>query len=390
MFHLVQPDVFLDNHVSNGADYQYTLTHLFTQHNKLGGSLGEYLHNEMTPALEKNLASKNWDITPFVNVYNEVPEKGFSQFMDLPRYSTGYTTLFNTIGMMVETHMLKPYKQRVESNYEFMKSMIEIVETDSEKIKVLRNDFNETVLQKGTYPLKWVVDTTKTTTINFKGFEGEMVSSDLTGAQRLKYDRTKPFSKDVIYQNYFKSSLEVTIPKAYIIPQGWHNILDLLKLNRVVMTRFKNDTTITVEAYKIDHFETRNMPYEGHYTHYDTRVVSNNKNVTFKKGDFLINTDQIALRYLLETLEPEAPDSFFNWNFLDAILQQKEHFSPYVWEDNAIELLDNNPDLKAEFESKKETDKTFLNNWYAQLNWIYKHSHHYEKTHLQYPVYRIK
>ena len=216
IFHLVQPDVFIDNHVSNGADYQYTLTHLFTQHNKLGGSLGEYLHKNMMPALEKNLALKNWDITPFVNVYNEVPEKGFSQFMDLPRYSTGYTTLFNTIGLMVETHMLKPYKQRVEGNYEFMKSMIEIVATDSEKIKTLRKDVNKTVLKQKTYPLNWVVDTSKTTIISFKGFEGEKISSNLTGAQRLKYDRSKPFSKDVIYQNYFKPSLEVSIPKAYI------------------------------------------------------------------------------------------------------------------------------------------------------------------------------
>ena len=390
VFHLVQPDVFLDNHVSNGADYQYTLTHLFTQHNKLGGSLGQYLHNEMTPALEKNLASKNWDITPFVNVYNKVPEKGFSQFIDLPRYSTGYTTLFNTIGMMVETHMLKPYKQRVEGNYEFMKSMIEIVETDSEKIKLLRKDIYKTILNKNTYPIKWVVDTSKTTTINFKGFEGDMISSDLTGAQRLKYDRTKPFSKDIIYQNYFKPSLEVTIPKAYIIPQGWHNIIDLLKLNQVEMTQFKNDTIITVEAYKIDNYETRNMPYEGHYPHYNTHVVSNKKKLPFRKGDYVINTDQTALRYLLETLEPEAPDSFFNWNFFDPILRQKEHFSPYVWEDNALELLDNNPSLKTEFESKKVTDKVFANNWHAQLNWLYKQSNHYEKAHLQYPVYRTK
>jgi len=390
VFHLVQPDVFLDNHVSNGADYQYTLTHLFTQHNKLGGPLGEYLQNVMTPALEKNLASKNWDITPFVNVYNKVPEKGFTQFMDLPRYSTGYTSLFNTIGMMVETHMLKPYKQRVEGNYEFMKSIIEIVETDSEKIKLLRKDIYKTVLKKKTYPLKWIVDSTKTTIINFKGFEGELVSSDLTGAQRLKYNRTKPFSKDVIYQNYFKPSLVVSIPKAYIIPQGWYNIIDLLKLNQVEMTQLKNDTTITVESYKIDNYKTRNMPYEGHYPHYKTHVVSNIKNVTFRIGDYVISTDQNSLRYLLETLEPEAPDSFFNWNFLDAILQQKEHFSPYVWEDNAIELLDNNPSLKTEFERKKVTDKAFANNWYAQLNWLYKKSDHYEKEHLQYPVYRIK
>tara|TARA_R110002033_G_scaffold5336_3_gene23375 strand:- start:6708 stop:7643 length:936 start_codon:yes stop_codon:yes gene_type:complete len=120
IFHLINPDVFIDNHVSNGADYQYTLTHLFTQHNKLGGNLGDYIHNEMMPKLEQKLAKKKLDITPYVNVFNSVPESGFNQFFDTPRYSTGYTTLWNTLGMMVETHMLKPYKQRVYGTYELM------------------------------------------------------------------------------------------------------------------------------------------------------------------------------------------------------------------------------------------------------------------------------
>ena len=259
-----------------------------------------------------------------------------------------------------------------------------------EKIKDLRKNINKTILKKKVYPLKWTIDSTKTTTINFKGFEGEMISSNLTGAQRLKYDRTKPFSKDVIYQNYFKPSLEVTIPKAYIIPQEWYNIIELLNLNRIEILQFKKDTIVNVEAYKIDKYETRRIAYEGHYQHYNTRVVTDTNEINFRKGDFLIYTNQIGLRYLVETLEPAAPDSFFNWNFFDAILQQKEHFSPYVWEDYAIELLDNNPDLKATFESKKDTDEEFATNWYAQLNWIYKRSDHYEKAHLQYPVYRIK
>ncbi|PNQ73791.1 hypothetical protein C1T31_05510 [Hanstruepera neustonica] len=390
IFHLLKPDVFIDNHVSNGADYQYTLTHLFTQHNKLGGSLGEFLHRELMPQLENKLAEKNWDITPYVNVFNQVPEKGFNQFMDYPRYSTGYTTLWNTLGMMVETHMLKPYKQRVEGTYELMISMIDIIEENHEAIGLLREAAFNGFRIGEKYPLDWEIDESQTSTLLFKGYEGEFVESDITGSNRLKYNRDKPFTKDVDYQNYFKPSVEVTIPKAYIIPQGWHNIIDLLKLNQVEMKRFEKDTIISVQSYKTKDFETRNNSFEGHYPHYNTVVRINEESIAFRKGDYLIPTNQPAMRYLLETLEPNAPDSFFNWNFFDTILQQKEGFSPYVFEDEAIIILRDNPKLKSEFENKKNSDSEFANNWYAQLNWIFERSNHYENAHLQYPIFRLK
>ncbi len=390
IFHLIEPDVFIDNHVSNGADYQYTLTHLFTQHNKLGGDLGHYLHTEMMPALEQKLTKKNWDITPYVNVFNQTPEGGFSQFMDSPRYSTGYTSLFNTLGMMVETHMLKPYKQRVEGTYELMKSMIEITEEHGDKIAKLRKKAVEAMSSKKTYTLLWETDTTQTTTLSFRGFEGDKIQSRVTGLQRLKYDRTKPFTKDIIYRNYFKSGLDIEIPKAYIIPKGWHNVIDLLKLNKVDMTSFKKDTIIRVESYKIEDYKTRPQAYEGHYLHSQVLVSSSQQDINFRKGDYLIKTSQPSMRYIIETLEPQAPDSFFNWNFFDTILQQKEGFSPYVWEDKASELLEKNPEIKTAFETKKQSDTTFAKNWYAQLDWLHKASENYEQAHLQYPIFRIK
>ena len=138
IFHTVNPDGFIDNHVSNGADYQYAITHLFTQHNKLGGDLGEFLETQMRPSLELSLKEKGIDITPYVNVWGTTPEAGWSQFYDSPRYSTGYTTLFNTLGMMVETHMLKPYKTRVEQTYELLFSMLDFTEKKSNEIKTLR------------------------------------------------------------------------------------------------------------------------------------------------------------------------------------------------------------------------------------------------------------
>ncbi|MEQ3666129.1 MULTISPECIES: M14 family metallopeptidase [unclassified Olleya] len=390
IFHLVKPDVFIDNHVSNGADYQYTLTHLFTQHNKLGGTLGNYLHTKMQPNLEAKLATKQWDITPYVNVFNKVPEAGFSQFMDSPRYSTGYTTLFNTLGMMVETHMLKPYKQRVEGTFELMKSMIEIIEEDHEQIKSLRQNYNQQLIAKKTYPLQWEIDTTQTTSLNFKGFEGNMIPSNITDADRLKFDRSKPFTKQITYQNYFKPSLEINIPQAYIIPQGWWNVIELLKLNDVNMTPLSKDSTITVQSYKIDNYQTRSQAYEGHYQHFNTSIKVSEDAITFNKGDYIIKTNQEAFRYLIETLEPQAPDSFFNWNFFDTILQQKEGFSPYVWEDKAELILRQDPKLRINFNLKKSYDKDFASNWYAQLDWIHKQSVNYEKSHLQYPVYRLK
>ncbi|WP_296316888.1 M14 family metallopeptidase [Winogradskyella sp. UBA3174] len=389
IFHLVQPDVFIDNHVSNGADYQYTLTHLFTQHNKLGGKLGAYLHTQMMPQLKQKLEAKSWDITPYVNVFNRTPESGFSQFMDSPRYSTGYTTLFNTLGMMVETHMLKPYKQRVEGTYELMKSMLEITEEQGDRITELRNEQAKTWSAGNTYPLAWAIDTTKSSILKFKGYEGEMIPSELTGVKRLKYDVSKPFTKDVNYQNYFSPTTEVTIPKAYIIPQGWHNVIDLLKLNNVEFTQVENDTTLTVQSYKIEDYKTRTSAYEGHYSHYDTKVKVSKIKLRFRTGDYIIMTNQKAMRYLLETLEPTAPDSFFNWNFFDTILQQKEGFSPYVWEDKAQQLLRANPKLQIEYNIKVSYEEDFANNWYAQLDWLHKQSGNYEKAHLQYPVYRI-
>ncbi|OIQ39998.1 MAG: hypothetical protein BM563_03765 [Bacteroidetes bacterium MedPE-SWsnd-G1] len=389
LFHLVNPDIFVDNHVSNGADYQYTLTHLFTQHNKLGGKIGDYLHHKMMPDIEEKLIQKGHAITPYVNVFNSVPEKGFSQFFDSPRYSTGYTTLFNTFGLMVETHMLKPYKQRVEGTYDLMFSVFDFAIESGESIKYLRSTAADDIVSNGTYPIQWKLDSTKTRTLSFEGYEGSFIKSEITGQKRLKYDRSQPFTKPVTYYDNFKATKEILIPKYYVVPKVLTRVVERLKLNNIEMHPLKSDIAIEVESYKIKDYETGRRPYEGHYLHKNTEIESTIRHQKFNAGDFLIPTNQPGIRYLIEVLEPEATDSFFNWNFFDVILQQKEHFSPYVFEDLALKILEDNQQLKTAFELKKEHDEKFASNWYAQLNYIYENSNHAEKSYLQYPIYRI-
>jgi hypothetical protein len=389
IFHMVKPDVFIDNHVSNGADYQYILTHLFTQHNKLGGELGAYLNDSLMPALQDSLALSGWDITPYVNVFNKPPEIGFQQFMDHPRYSTGYTTLWNTLGMMVETHMLKPYKQRVDGTYMLMKKMIAIAEIDGERIKRLRDEAGRRHLEWEYYPVQWQVDTTQNSVLNFKGFKADTILSEVTGFPRLKFKRDAPFTKNVTYQNYFMPSDSVKIPEAYIIPKQWNKVIELLDLNHIEYTAVENDTLLNVDIYRIQDYETVENPYEGHYLHFNTKVSSTMREVQLKKDDIWVPTNQPGFRYILETLEPTAPDSFFNWNFFDTILQQKEGFSPYVFEDSALKMLQNDSILNREFQLKKNQELSFSENWYAQLEWLFQKSKYYEKAHMQYPVYRF-
>ncbi len=389
IFHRIDPDIFVDTHVSNGADYQYTLTHLFTQHNKLGGELGEYLQKRMIPSFQQSLWEHDWDITPYVNVYNEVPEKGFTQFLDTPRYSTGYAALWNSLGVMIETHMLKPYKDRVEGTYRALLSIMDVSERDWASIKDLRARAQRKYLTERFYPVNFEVDSSNISSLNFKGYEGETITSEITGQERLKFNRDKPIETTIDYYNNYLPSERIEIPRAYVIPQGWWNVIDILKTNKIEMVPFPRDTVMQVEVYKIQDYETRQNSYEGHYPHYNTQVIKSIENVSFRKGDFFIKTFQPGVRYLLETLEPITPDSFFNWNFFDSILQQKEGFSSYVFEDEALQLLEEKPNLKEEFEKKKQEDREFSGSSSEQLNWIYKRSGKYETSHLRYPVFRV-
>ncbi len=155
------------------------------------------------------------------------------------------------------------------------------------------------------------------------------------------------------------------------------------------MKEIEKDTLMHVEFYRIEDFKTTEKPFEGHYLHFDTQISVHKEQIQLHKGDFWIPVNQPAKRYLIEALEPEATDSFFNWNFFDVILEQKEYFSPYLFEEIALEFLKENPQVKDSLENKKKNDKKFAKNSYEQLDWIYRQTPHYEKTHLRYPIFRI-
>ncbi|MDP4264041.1 MAG: M14 family metallopeptidase [Bacteroidota bacterium] len=390
IFHLADPDVFVDNHVSDGADYQHVMTLLTSQHNKLGGVMGDFMDKQFEPALYSLMKEKGYDLVPYVNSFGDTPENGWPEYWDSPRYGSGYGTLWHTFSFVPETHMLKPYDQRVKSTYALMQSFIEFTAKNSEQIKKLREQTKQAVKSAVEFPISWALDRSQFKEITYKGYEAGHKPSEVSGLPRLYYDRNKPFEKTVKIFNYFPPKSFIKKPAAYIIPQGWWKVIELLKLNKVQMSQFKKDTTIGVEVYKIDDYKTAPRQYEMHHLNSDVKVTASQQKISFRKGDWYIPMNQEANRFLIETLEPQAEDSYFAWNYFDAILGQKEGYSAYAFEDIAAEYLKTNPGMKSQLEQKRAADTAFANNGRAQLNWVYQNSPWFEPVYSQYPVYRIK
>lgn len=389
IFHELNPDVFVDNHVSNGADYQHVMTLLTSQHSKLGGEMGEYINRVFEPAMYKSMQKKGYDLIPYVNVWGKTPDNGWNEYVDSPRYSSGFGTLWSSFCFVPETHMLKPYAQRVDATYELMVSFIEFTSANSKEIKSLRNQTIAKEISQKEFTIGWKHNPDKFQYYLFKGFEAGYKKSEVSGLDRLYYDRNKPYEKQIPIYNQFDAEIVVKKPQAYIIPQGWWKVVDLLKLNQVEMKQLEKDTEIEVEVYKIENYEAAPVAYESRHINSKVEISKTIQKRQFRKGDWYIPMNQKANRFLMETLEPQATDSYFAWNFFDGILQQKEGFSPYVFEDIAAQYLKENPELRKKLEAKKNSDSEFAQNAYAQLYFVYQHSPWIEPEFMQYPVYRV-
>jgi hypothetical protein len=390
IFHLIDPDVFLDNHVSNGADYQHVMTLICSQHNKLGGTMGEFMNNTFEPALYASMKEKGYDLIPYVNSFSDSPDSGWPEFLEGPRYSSGYAALWHTFSFVAETHMLKPYDQRVKATYSLMKCFIDFTAANSEKIKNLRGQTKQSVKTQPEFPVSWSLDRSQHSKRIYKGYAAGRKPSDVSGQPRLFYDRNKPYEKEIPFYNFYKPAAFIQKPKAYIIPQGWWKMIELLKINKVQMTQLNRDTVIEVETYRIDDYKTAPRQYEMHHMNSDVKISVTVKKMYFNKGDYYIAMNQVANRFLMETLEPTAADSYFAWNFFDGILAQKEGFSGYAFEDIAAEYLKTNTDLKNKLEQKRNADTAFAKNGRAQLNFVYENSPWFEPAYLRYPVYRVR
>ncbi len=386
--HTWKPHILIDTHTTNGADYQYVMTFIGAHRQGLPPVLGDFYDQKLEPFLFESMEKSGYEMIPYVDPMGDTPESGLQSYISSPRYTTGYGRVFNIITYMPEAHMFKPFRDRVLATYSLIESSLVFIDENGKELAERKCKANEYMANQKQFVVSWSLDSTKVEQIQFKGYEAEYIPSKITGGKRLHYNRQKPFTKNIPFYRHYNPVLTIEKPDFFVIPQAWRQAIQRLAVNDIKMERMIKDTLMEVDVYYIENYETYERPYNGHYVHYNVKVREEKQKIQFFKGDYIVYTNQPYNEYIIQMLEPRANDSFFAWNFFDAVLQRKEYFSPYVFEDYAEKFLEKNPEVKKELEERREIDKEFAANSYAQLSFIYQRSPYFEKSFMRYPVYR--
>ena len=407
MFHHWLPDFFVDDHVTDGADFQYDVTFTIDDGPNLPSATAKWVDEVATPTLEKYVDAHGHLASPtYITLVNENdPAQGLGFNDDPPRFSTGYMVLEGRPGMLVELHMLKDYKARVTGNYEILAGLMELMNRDADKVIALNATADKEAEDLGAHPLSSVKYPLalswggQTTPFLFRGYKYTRELSAVSGTTWVKYTH-EPWNVSLPLETGYKVTAEATVPAAYIIPAQWTRVIDVLAAHQVRMERTKAPWTGDAETYQCAGMTWQEPPFEGRHPTFNGEAMRHpgkygscvlvREKMSFPAGSAVVRLDQRLSKVALEWLEPAAPDSALQWGFFDSIFEQKEYGEAYVLEALARQMMAKDPKLKAEFEKKIESDPVFAGNAYARLSFFYERSPWFAANRVgMYPVGRL-
>ncbi|MBA3806520.1 MAG: M14 family metallopeptidase [Acidobacteria bacterium] len=388
------PDLFIDCHVTDGADYRYNLTYQYEHFGNVPAPVllweRSAFEGRIFPATE---AAGNL-VAPYLEFRdNRDLSQGIDSFIGPPRFSTGYTPIRNRPGLLIETHMLKNYRSRVRATYDLLRFTLEEVNRDPESLlRAVRQADEQTVAEGQRYdpsklfPLQFEL-TDKATPFQLKAVESHRELSNVSGAVRVVFG-TKPVDLTVPFYDDVRVTIGVSTPLYYIVPPQWKEIVAVLAAHGLRLQRLSSPATIEIESYRFSEAKWASVPFEGRVMPTYKTVKVREKRL-FPAGSVLVPLAQPAAHVAIHLLEPEGPDSFVAWGFFNPIFEQKEYGEDYVLEKLAREMLQKDENLRREFEKRLMSDPQFAASPRERLRFFYERSPYWDQQMNLYPVGRI-
>jgi len=389
-----QPDLFIDCHVTDGADYRCNITYHHEHHAGIDEAVLDWERDVFDDKVKNATAAAGNVISWYLEfIDNRDLTIGTRDFNGSPRFSTGYVPLRNRPGILIETHMIKDYRSRVIGTYDFLRAALTEVNKDPKRLIRVGREADERTTRAGTtydaarlYPLDFEL-TDEATPFDLKAFQYTTEQSEVSGDLRVVYGR-EPLDLTIPMYDTFRVTAAVAPPLHYIVPVQWTEVIEVLHAHGIHFRSLAETTSIEVESYRFTNVVWPSEPFEGrHMPRFEAEQTT--ETLVFPAGSIVVPVAQPLGKVVLNLLEPEAPDSFASWGFFNAIFEEKEYAEHYVLETLAREMMVADPDLKREFERLVETDPEFAASPSARLRFFYRRSPYWDPQMNLYPVGRI-
>lgn len=387
------PDLFIDCHVTDGADFQYNVTYEYAHFQEVSPSIRSWMDDHFDGVVVPKVEKEGNLLTHYVEFAGREITGGIATFIATPRYATGYTPLRNRAGLLIETHVYKPYRSRVRGTYDVLRYTIYEVGRAHDSLfaaNVIADtqtvERGKTYDEKRHFPLTLDV-TEKATQIQFKGVSYTMEDSQISGGKKIVYG-SEPKTYTIPRFDDGKVVTSVAAPLGYIIPPQYSDVIDVLRLHGIKLVRLSKPREFEVESYKLTEPKWATAPFENRITVTCKPILIQEKR-TYAAGSVIVSLDQEAANVAIHLLEPAGPDSFVYWGFFNSVFEQKEYGESYILEKLAAEMLAKDPKLQEEFD-RRLLEPTFARSPRARLNFFYEHSPYFldQKVGI-YPVGRI-
>ena len=391
------PSLLVDMHNTDGSDYQYQLTYHFETSSAVHPAIAAWQeqtwNNEVVPRTEKLGSEKReFLLAPYVDL--KVPDDvkaGIVNNYSPPRYSAGFGVAVNRPSLLLETHMMKDFKTRVQVNQAFVRELVASIGANPnallDAVKQADDDSLENAVGSE-YALDFTV-TDKPIDFAFKGFAYSKTRSDVSGGLWTRYDPSKPETWTIPYFNQLQAATKVTLPAAYLIPGQWRSAIRLLKRHGVQMQTLSTAQTLkAASTYRFSDVVYAPQPFEGRVRIASLAARAVNEDLVFPVGSVLVRVNQARAHLIAHLLEPLAPDSMVRIGLGDGFMTRTEYAEPRVLEAKAREMLARDAKLKAEFDAKL-ADPEFAASANARLNFFYERTGYYDQNYLRYPVARL-
>ncbi len=441
LYNAWMPDFMFDNHVTDGADYQYDVTWDMAHHGDMGEPTRGWVNDLYIPELNKRMEADGHLVSPYGALRGAgggggrgagggaaaapgltTPPAGADAatagggrrggggrgagggaaaggerefFVEVfsPRYSHIYAATMNRPCLLVETHSLKEAKTRAWANYDIMVHSIDIVTEDPQRLrKAVRDADAKYAAMAGDKNAPPVYLAGKTGAgshpIMYHSLKSAPYASEISGAMTNHFTAEKD-DFTVAMHDTVDTVAEAQEPLGFVVPVEWKDMHDQLELHGVHMEPIAKPLDREFDTWRFSDVKYVNSGEAGNLVDYTMTPVK--EKIEVAAGSWWVPLNQQRARLIMALLHPAAPDALIRLGFAGSIFQGMGRIGAgaYLSVPIAVKVAEEHPEYLTQFNAKVASDPAFAADPTARLTWWAERSNYQPSAANRYPILEV-